>query len=84
MLLSWYRTGRGQRPMAAPDQVTYCRGDTMIRLKMGADRRFWLQVNDGTPTPLTQREMGDLLFDWVFYLRSLGVEIGAYDPLKGH
>ncbi len=66
--------------MSTPDQVLFSRGATRIHLRRGADRRFWLRVNDGEPTPIEPRELADLLYDWVFYLRAEGVEIAPLDP----
>lgn len=60
-------------------QIYYSRGKTRILFKRATDGAFYLKVNDGEPTPLTPRELADLLADWCKMLNDAGYPVTHYD-----
>lgn len=54
------------------DVNTYSRGETRIEITRRADQRFWLKVNNGEPTPISVRELADLIYDWTLMLKDAG------------
>jgi hypothetical protein len=69
-------------PLPLPDVMHYARGETRITWKRGADSRFWLQVNDGEPTPLSPAELGDFLFYWNKFYRQAGYVPQPFTQLR--
>ena len=60
-------------------QSYFSRGATRILFKRETDGQFWLKVNDGEPTPMTPRELADMLSDWCKILNDHGYPVAQFD-----
>lgn len=60
-------------------QMYYSRGQTRILFKRETDGAFYLTLNGGEPSPITPRELADMLADWCQMLTDAGYPVRHYD-----